>query len=190
MKAATMIAFFGAVAAAIAGEDVPPTPSLPASADGLVYARSFSLTEGFKADKAVLVPRATPMPVLYVGDQTAERLNMGDKSGHVIAIVPGKPDLTKAPIWFGTPRFPEKVDQTVIKAEREVAEEAGIRPLPAAQVKAALALGGEPINATNLREVLRTEAAELILKYAPQEKHIAEGFRVPEVRRKPNTDED
>ena len=209
MKAATMIAFFGAVAAAIAGEDVPPTPSLPASADGLVYARSFSLTEGFmfdlrkerpevkeglllvlKADKAVLVPRATPMPVLYVGDQTAERLNMGDKSGHVIAIVPGKPDLTKAPIWFGTPRFPEKVDHAVIKAEREAAEEAGIRPFPAAQVKAALALGGEPINATNLREVLRTEAAELILKYAPQEKHIAEGFRVPEVRRKPNTDED
>jgi hypothetical protein len=71
-----------------------------------------------------------------------------------------------------------------------MAEEAGIRPLPADQVKAALALGGEPIKATNLREVLRTEAAELILKYSPQEKHIAEGFRVPDVQRKAKTDED
>lgn len=42
----------------------------------------------------------------------------------------------------------------------------------------------------NLREVLRTEAAELILKYSPQEEHIAEAFRVPEVRRKAKTDED
>jgi hypothetical protein len=209
MKAAMMIALFGAVAVAVAGEEVPPIPSMPAAVDGLVYARSFSLTEGFmfdlrkerpevkeglllvlKADEALLVPRAALMPVLYVGDQTAERLNMGDKSGHVIAIVPGKPDLTKAPIWFGTPRFPEKIDHAVIKAEREMAEEAGIRPLPADQVKAALALGGDPIKATNLREVLRREAAELILKYSPQEKHIAEGFRVPEVRRKAKTDDD
>jgi hypothetical protein len=102
MKAAMMIALFGAVVVAVAGEDVPPTPPMPAAVDGLVYARSFSLTEGFmfdlrkerpevkeglllvlKADKALLVPRAALMPVLYVGDQTAERLNMGHKSGYV-----------------------------------------------------------------------------------------------------------
>jgi hypothetical protein len=115
--------------------ETPPMPKTPAAVDDIVYARPFSLEKGFKffwrkerpevteglilvlkADKALLVPRAAMMPVLYVGDQTAQRLNHG--------------------------------------------------------------------------QVLRGEVADLILKYSPQEKHIAEGFRVPVVQRKEKPEED
>ncbi|UCF33333.1 MAG: hypothetical protein JSV78_13475 [Phycisphaerales bacterium] len=208
MKAITLsICLLALTMSALA--ETPPMPKTPAPVDDVVYARSFILEKGFKffwreerpevaeglilvlkADKALLVPRAAMMPVLYVGDQTAQRVNHGHESGHLIVLVPGRPDLTKAPIWFGTPNLHDQVDASLIEAERKKADEAGIQPLPAKNVQAALALGGEPLEAANLRDVLRTEVAELILKYSPQEKHIAEDFRVPDVQRKPQTDED
>ena len=59
------------------------------------------------------------------------RLNQGDESGYVIAVVPGEVDLTKDPIWFGTPDLPERVNAATIKAEREQADKAGIKPISA-----------------------------------------------------------
>jgi hypothetical protein len=189
--------------------ETPPMPKTPAAVDDIVYARPFSLEKGFKffwrkerpevteglilvlkADKALLVPRAAMMPVLYVGDQTAQRVNHGHESGYFIVLVPGQPDLTKAPIWFGTPNLHDQVDASTIEAERKKADEAGIQPLPTKKVQAALARGGEPLDAENLGQVLHGEVADLILKYSPQEKHIAEGFRVPVVQRKVEAEED
>ena len=98
----------------------PPTP---AAIDEVVYARSFELDQGYKfewrkeqplvkkgvilvlkVDPDLVYPRQIAEPVLYVGDQTAERVNIGYKSGHVVAIVPGEVDLNKAMIWFGYAR--------------------------------------------------------------------------------------
>ena len=182
----------------VAWGQVPAIPSTPAAVDGLVYARTFTLDNGFqftwnKAQPTVttatllvlrvnpdlVFPRQVAEPVLYVGDSTAQRVNSGYASGYVVAIVPGEVDLTKAPIWFGTPELPERVDATIVKAERSLANQAGIVPFPAKQVEAATAKGGERLHLSSMEELLRTEVAELILEHSPQEANLAEAFRVP-----------
>jgi hypothetical protein len=191
----------GPVACVLAGP--PAIPDTPVAVEDVVYARAFTLETGFKfiyreerpqvtegmllvikADKDLLIPRAAKMPVLYVGNQTVHRLNYGHESGYRVVIVPGQHELSKTPIWFGTPNYPERMDATSIAAERHKAEAAGITPLPAGKIDTALARGGPTIRTKSLSELLRTEAAELILRYAPQEKHIAEGYRVPVVQKK------
>jgi hypothetical protein len=202
MKPMTVI--LGVLTAACLVLAAPPeTPKTPAPVEDLVYARQFTVDQSFKhlwrkeqpvvnagtllvlkVNRALVVPREAQMPVLYVGDQTVQRLNSGHESGYLIVIVPATPDLTKTPIWFGTPSLPHRMDEAGVKAERAKADQAGIQPFSEEKVHEALARGGEPLKAANLSEILRAEAAELILKYSPQEKHIAEGFRVPVVTRR------
>jgi hypothetical protein len=181
---------------------IPPIPSTPAAVDNVLYARAFELTNGEKflwskerpdiktgtllvleVDTALVFPRAAAMPVLYVGDRTAQRVNDGHKSGRVIAIVPGEVDLLKDPIWFGTPDLPDRVDANMAKAERSLADAAGIKPFPEKKVKAALAKGGEKVTKNDMHALLRDQVAELILEYSPDEKHLADGFRVPVLKR-------
>jgi len=187
--------------------DKPPViPPTPAAVTDLAYARSFTLEKSFKfiwcretqhistgmllvvkVDKALVFPRAVAMPVLYVGDRTAQRINSGHKSGWVIAIVPGEVDLTQQPIWFGTPDLPSRVDANKAISERTLALEAGIRPFSKEKVKAAQAEGGERLALTDMSTMLRDQVSELILKYCPDEKHLADEFRVPVIaKRKPD----
>jgi hypothetical protein len=198
----------------------PPIPATPAAVDNLLYVRTFDLEKGEKffwskekpmmttgtllvievKDKNLVVPRAIAMPVLYVGNQPAQRINEGHKSGRVIAIVPGEVDLLKEPIWFGTPELPENVDANMAKAERKLADKAGIKPFDEKTVKAAQAKGGETkLTAPDMHTLLRDNVAELILEYCPDEKHLADDFRVPVIKRetpkkpeksKPAEDED
>ncbi len=167
-----------------------------------MYARSFTLEKGYrftwskerplltsgtlvvlKVDPALAFPRQEAEPVLYVGNQTAERVNCGHKSGHLIAIVPGDVDLAKTPIWFGTPGFPERVDANTARAERALADEAKIEPFSAEQVQAARAEGGEPVKVADVETLLRDYVAPLILRYSPDEKRLADAFRVPITRK-------
>jgi hypothetical protein len=175
-----------------------PIPPTPARVDDVVYARGFTLEQGYryirskerpwvtsgtllvlKVDPSLVVPREIAMPVLYVGDQPAERLNRGNESGYVIAVVPGVVDLKRAPIWFGEPNSPHLVDAATAQSQRALAEQAGIGPFSGERVKAALAAGGETIKAVDMRAVLRDEVAGLIEKYSPQESQLANEFRVP-----------
>lgn len=184
--------------ASIAMASPPEIPKTPAAVEAVLYARPFTLDEGFKflwckeqpnvttgtllaleVDKALVVPRAMAMPVLYVGDQSVERVNQGDQSGRLIVVVPGEVDLTKVPVWFGTPGWPWRTDAATGKAERALAEQAGIKPFSQDMVKAARAEGGEPIKTTDKSALLRDQVAELILEYCPDEKHLADGFRLP-----------
>lgn len=202
MRRITAMLSVAVLCAAVAADVPPPVPNTPAPVDELVYARSFTLEQGYhhywskerpwtttgtllvlKVDKVLVVPRQIAMPVLYVGDQPAQRINQGHKSGYVIAVVPDKVDLTKVPIWFGAPGLPPNVDAATAKAQRALAENAGIKPFPEKQVKAALNRGGDPLRAPDQQALLRGEVAELILKYSPQEKKLAEDFRVPVVKR-------
>lgn len=185
----------------VAGPELPIPPT-PARVDEIVYARGFTLEQGYryirskerpwvtngtllvlKVDPALVVPREIAMPVLYVGDQPAERLNRGNESGYLIAVVPGVVDLSQTPIWFGAPDSPHRVDAATAQAQRVLAEKAGIHPFSQERIKAALAEGGKTISAVDLRALLRDEVAELILKYSPQEKQLANEFRVPVVQR-------
>jgi len=180
----------------------PPVPQTPAAIDEVVYARPFVLREGFRYDWAnepfqvsqgtilvlkvntnLVVPRQIGEPTLYVGNQAAMRLNQGDKSGHVIAIVPGDVDLAKDLIWFGGPGLPGRTDANTIKAEREKAEKAGLKPLTTEKAGAARDKGGAAVNAPDMSALLRTTLAELVEQYSPQEKALAESWRLPVVER-------
>lgn len=181
-----------AAAPAAVNSPPPAIPPTPAVVDNLVYARKFTLQEGYphlwskdkptvtsgyllvlKVDPKLVFARQVAEPVLYVGNQTAERLNIGYESGYVIAIAPGDVDLKKAVIWFGTPELPERVDANLVKAESAKAQAAKIEPFSEKAVQDSLTRGSAELKVTNKDELLR-KAAELIKEYSPQEKQLAE----------------
>ena len=123
-------------------------------------------------------PRQMHMPVLYVGATPAERANMGFGSGFLVVIVPGRPDLTKVPIYFGSVELPERVDARRGEKELAAARALGIHPFPAAGVRAAVDKGGDPLVAKDSADLYRT-LSDLILIYAPDETERAEGYRLP-----------
>ncbi len=186
------------VAAAVAA---PPIPNTPAAVTDVVYARPFTLNDGFrydwcnepfqvsqgtilvlKVDPRLVIPRQIGEPVLYVGNSAAMRLNQGDKSGYVIAVVPGQVDLTKDLVWFGTPEMPEGVNAARVQAERQQAEKAGIKPLSAEKAKAATDAGGACVNARDMSGLLRDTIGSLVEQYSPQEKELVEIWRLPVTR--------
>lgn len=129
-----------------------------------------------RVDPKYVSPRATAEPVLYAGDQTVQRLNQGHRSGHVIGIIPGEVDLASAPIWFGRPELPERVTPQIIRAERALADKAGIKPFSPDKIKGARR---DAIDVGDLAALLRGRAADLVLKYSPDEKDLAETWRLP-----------
>jgi len=187
--------FFGILAAVLALAvsalaQTPPLPSTPAAAD-LVYAEPFTLQQGYQSnwskekptvtsgylivvrvDHDLVFPRQVAEPVLYAGNQTAERINVGYVSGHVVAIVPSPLDPARDPIWFGTPQLPEQVNSNTIQAERQRAVAAGIRAT--APVFLSSALRGEVALAD--RAALLRHAADLIRQYSPDEAELADNI--------------
>jgi hypothetical protein len=184
--------------AAVASADVPAIPATPAAVDDVVYARTFTLEQGYKfewrkdqplvkqgtilvlkVDPDLVYARQVAEPVLYVGDTTAERINVGYGSGRVIAIVPGKVDLSKSPIWFGTPELPERVDAAMIKSERSAAQKAGIKPFSKKQITAAVGKGGAARLEVADRYELHRQLAPLVQEYSSDESELAESMLVP-----------
>ena len=170
----------------------PAVPATPARVDQLVYAAPFTLRQGYahdwraerplvtkgylvvlRVEPALVYPRQVAEPVLYVGNQTAERLNVGYRSGHVVAIVPGDVDLRSAPIWFGTPALPEQVNAGAINAERVRADRSGIRAVPSGEVARA---ARRPVALADKTELLR-EAGALVETYSPDEDDLARALK-------------
>ena len=181
--------------------EAPAIPATPAAVDDIIYAQPFTLQQPYRsnwqAEKPevrsgmilvlrvnpdLVFPRQTAEPVLYAGDHTAERMNVGFESGYVIAIIPGTVDLEKVPIWFGAPDLPERVTIQEISDQRATAEAANIKPFSAEKVRAARLAGGETFMGADL-DALHRHAARLILEYAPDERERAEGFMAPRVSR-------
>jgi hypothetical protein len=181
---AALPALFPATATA----GVPPVPATPAGVEDVVYAAPFVLQQGYVSDwrlerpvvarghlvvlrvaPDLVYPRQTAEPVLYAGEQTVERLNVGYPSGYVVAIVPGTADLARVPIWFGTPRLPESVDGGTVRAERSRAEAAGIAPVPPGRIRSVLRKTLELAD----KSALLHEAGALVELYAPDESERA-----------------
>ena len=177
-----------------------PLPQTPAAVQGLLYARPFTLKQGYEFEwraerpvvkagwllvldvaQALVFPRQTAEPVLYVGNTTAERVNLGHESGRIIVIVPSDLDdsgevaldLRKAMMWFGAPGLPEQVDAARVDAEQKSATAARIAPFSADVIIAARAKDNDTLNADD-RQSLRHAAAELIRAHSPQEALLAE----------------
>src|SRR5262245_44746453 len=190
----------GALVRALPGEPAP-LPVTPAGGVDLLYARPFTLevpfTHTWRAEQpsfaagVVLVlsvdpdlvhPRQSAEPILYVGDQTAERVNLGNESGHVVAIVPAPLDasgavgldLSRAPIYFGAPGLPEQVTAAKASAELAAAVQRGIAA-PSAQT---LANVTQPqVRFTDDWE-LHAWCSDLIQTWSPQETDLIATLRV------------
>ncbi len=167
-----------------------PIPATPAPVDALVYARSFRLDEGFVSpwgadkpfvtegtilvldvDTALVRPRQSAEPVLYVGNRVAQRIVSGWPTGRMIVLVPGEVDLDVEPVFFGTPELPERIDVETATEERDLALQAGIVPLPGAEVSDARSRGGSLLRAFDSRELdqrLYELYEEYVLPLAPQ----------------------
>jgi hypothetical protein len=183
----------GVLGSAFAGP--PAIPPTPAGVLDVLYAKPFTLKEAaehtwradrhtytagyllvLKVNPDLVYPRQTLEPILYVGNQTAQRLHVGYPSGKIVVIVPGDVDLTKDPIWFNTPESPEAVDAKVIARERQAAERVGIKPLSSEKVTALL---GEKPTPVKLQDwgALMGQVADLIEKYIPEQADLADTFR-------------
>jgi hypothetical protein len=195
LKLFPCLAAFWFIALAVPVSYGQKVAATPAAAIDILEIQPFRLKEGYRYDwlqsrplvsdgllvvlkvnPSLVVPRNAAEPVLYAGDRTVQRLNQGDRSGFVIGIIPGAIDLTVEPIWFGRPELPERVTPEVIKAQRSLADSAGIKPFGADKIKSVLR---DPIDAEDLAALLRGPAADLVLKYAPDEKDLADTWRLP-----------
>ena len=182
-------------AAAAAAPVVPAVPQLE-----LVHAEGFRTEQPFRhvwrqdqplvdhgwllvlaGDPAAMVPRQTKEPVLFVGAQTADRVNTGQDSGRLVVIVPGDFRLEDAPIFYGARNLPEELRQPHIDAELAAALAAGASAPSADAIAAATADGGTVRRfATDFE--LRLRAIELVEQHSPTEKDLIAGWRVPRVR--------
>ena len=179
-------------------------PAAPAAVQTILYARPFNLATGYRntwsrerelvssgtlvvlaVDRALVVPRNAAEPVLYAGDRPIQRLNRGDKSGRLVGIVPGVTDITGLPFWFSRPNLPERITVEIGRAERARAEAAGIRPFAPQVVRNVMR---PRISVADVPTLLRTEAANLVLRFAPEDRELAASWRLPvarATRRKP-----
>jgi hypothetical protein len=181
-----------AATAAARAAAAPPVPATPAGVVSVLYARPFQVATAFdhtwrkerptaiggmllvlQVDPALVFPRQSAEPVLYVGNETAMRLNVGYPSGRVVAIVPGGRTLAPGtPIWFGSPRLPETVTAAVIAEERALADAKGVGGITGTAIAPALRRGGAAMSASDLNGVLRA-AAGVVRDYAPDEEELA-----------------
>lgn len=135
-----------------------------------------------EVDPALVLPRQVAEPVLYVGHQTAERINVGYESGHVVAIVPGVTDpesdsyldLAETLIWFGTPELPERIDGERIATEHANARAAGIRPRGKRELEAARVLGGRLNMQPGKIQLMNDAVVRLVARFSPQEGALIE----------------
>lgn len=126
-----------------------------------------------------LVRRQTFEHVLFVGAETAERINNGDVSGYLIVIVPGHVDLAQAPVFFGEPDLPERVTLEVAEQELVRARSLGTRPLAPAR---AVQVMQPPVELADAYE-LYLEASFWIEAYSPEENDLVQSLRAPRLGR-------
>lgn len=176
-------------------------PQPPRSVNDILYAQPFKLKKGYTntwgkghelVSSGVLVvlavqpalaePRDALEPILYVGSTPVQRLNHGGQSGRVIGIVPGTTDLAASPIWFGAPGLPERVTAASARAELARAQKRGIRPFTADKLRS---VTHPAAAAADLDALLRDVASNLVSEYSPQEKYLANSWRLPTAKVSP-----
>jgi len=88
-----------------------------------------------------------------------------------------------SPIWFGTPELPERVTAEIVRSERARAEAAGVRPLGSDKIAS---ISHPSVAAADLAALLRDVAAPLVHLYSPQEKELADQWRLPTAEAAPD----
>ena len=176
-------------------------PQFLKAVNDILYAQPFTLKKGYTntwskghelvssgvlvvlaVDPALVQPRDALEPILYAGSRPVQRLNHGGQSGRVIGIVPGASDLAGSPIWFGAPGLPERVTAAAARAELARAEKSKIRPFTADKLRS---VTHPAVAAADLAALLRDVASTLVSKYSPQEKYLADSWRLPTAKASP-----
>ena len=161
------------------------TPEAPVAVSDVVYARRFTLAHpeafAWRADKPqyrggwvlvvrteseLLHPTQLAQRQLLVGEQIAERVNVGFGSGHLVVVVPGGVELASAIVRFGSAELPERIDAEWLAGELQAA--AGLASVGAEAAARAETLGGDVISVSS-REALDELLANLVETYAPDE---------------------
>ena len=99
-------------------------------------------------------------------------LNRANRAG--VGMIAGNLDLASAPLWFSLPS--RSADEPPGDGSRALAGPAGLRPLPRDTLRR---VTRPPAAAESLSSVLRREVADLVLRFSPAEKDIAEAWRRP-----------
>jgi len=184
-----------------AGQAPAAVPRTPVPVRNILYARPFTLAKAYpydwsrerlivssgilvvlEVDPALVVRRDSLEPVLFAGDVPVQRLNHGDKSGRVIAIIPGNISLSNTPIWFGSPGLPGRVTAEIARSERARAERADVRPFSADKIAA---VSHPRVAAADVTALLRDVAAQLVYQFSPQEKELGDQWRLPVAKAPP-----
>lgn len=185
LPAAALFAALMALApVAVAGAATPEFDA-PRPIERLIYARSFTLEEGFsyqwsaerprvregmllvlEADPDLVRARESAEPVLYVDRFPVRRLARDETSGRMLVLVPARVKLTEAEIWFGAPDLPERVTVGVALEQAKAARAAGVAPLERSAVRSALKAGGAPAD-LHSRAELWSLIEELVAEYLP-----------------------
>lgn len=140
-----------------------------------------------EVDPARVQPSDRAEPVLYVGDTVAERVNHPFRTGRLVVLVPsalapdGTPalDLATAPVWFGAPELPERIDAAAVAAARAAAPQArAFTPDEIAQARA----HSNPAILLEERADLDPILGELVREHAPEEPDLARGLLAPRTR--------
>lgn len=128
-------------------------------------------------------------PVLYVGEQTAERWNSGQPTGQLVVTVPAARGENGFPLplssdlrtWFGTSELPERVDADRIAKELQLAIEAGIPAISTSELESALQRGGEVLRVPD-HHGLGYAVADLVEAHSPTEQELIETLRIEPTR--------
>ncbi|MFT7463142.1 MAG: hypothetical protein ACI9EF_001484 [Pseudohongiellaceae bacterium] len=139
------------------------------------------------SDPTLIHPRQTAEPVLFVGDQTVQRINLGYDSGYLVAVLPAARnaqggvdlDLSTLPIFFDLPGLPEAVDAAAAQAALGRAQAAGIGP------SSAEAIAAVTVDQVSFRDMgdVHAHAADLIEAWSPLEVDLISGLRAPRLPR-------
>jgi len=121
-----------------------------------------------------VVPRQVGVPVLYVGESPAERINVGWPSGRLVVLTPGHVDLATTPVFFGSDELPERVDPERGRWELERAR----RTAGGARVHETATTALPPLHLAD-PVALYAAAADLIDEWAPDESERAGLLRLP-----------
>jgi hypothetical protein len=131
-----------------------------------------------RAHPDVLIRRQGPELVLYAGAETVERVNGGERSGHLVGIVPGPIDLAAAPFHFGEAALPEAITRDEAQRQLARARSMGARDPGAARIAALTAPTVELSDSYEIQLI----AADLVEKHSPDERDLVRGLRAPLVR--------
>ncbi len=146
-----------------------------------------------RADPAFLRPRQTYEPVLFVGTETAARLNDPSASGCLICLVPApvspqsrvQLNPSQEPIWFGPMELPERITAQRAQQELTRALALGVQPIgPALRAAGQRGQKASAMATTYMKN--RTELdlviADLVETYSPTETDLIESLRMPLTR--------